>query len=76
MSNRAAVIRAIQTEARKHGNQRRWWDDLLTRFSTMSERVDYRNPATGEIESFMAYPPYRSIAIFYIKKKLRQFEPL
>ncbi|MCH5218082.1 MAG: hypothetical protein J1F07_05980 [Muribaculaceae bacterium] len=70
--NRASVIKAIQTQAKKYGSHRAWWERLLIKFSTMSEFVDYLNPITNNEERFMAYPPYRSIAIFYIKKKLRQ----
>lgn len=73
MQNRAAVIKAIQIEARKQGSQRAWWERMLAKFSTMSELVDYQNPANNKIETFMGYPPYRSIAIYYIKKKLKQF---
>lgn len=73
MANRAAVIKAIQTSAKRQGGQRAWRERMLTKFSTMSERVDYLNPATNQMESFMGYPPYRSIAIYYIRKKLKQF---
>lgn len=73
MQNRISVIKAIQTGAKKNGSQRVWWEKLLTKFSTMSAKARYINPATKTEEEFRAYQPYRSIAIFYIKKKLRQF---
>ena len=73
MMNRAAVIKAITTAAKKNGTSRRWWENALRKFSTMSERIPYLNPKTNQTEYFPAYTPYRSIAIYYIKKQLRQF---
>lgn len=75
--NRAAVIKGIQKVAKNSGNaanKKIWWERLLKKFSTMSEIKEYPDPNTGEIKRYAAYPAYRSIAIYYISKKLRQFD--
>lgn len=74
-TNRMAIIKAIEqkaiAESKRHSLNAAWWEKLLSHFESMSENVKYINPETGNEERFPAYPAYRAIACFYIRKKLR-----
>lgn len=73
--NRMAVISAIQKKAGALGRNagKNWWQSLLRQFENKTVDVTYTDPDTKKEVTLKAYPEYRAIAIYYIRKKLNRY---